>query len=71
MCLCLMRGNIVGAFEANGAILLLLPAGAAFALYRAVVYVKQGRTPLPHGANYVIAVMAGALVCFGIVRNIV
>ncbi len=71
MCLSLLRGDIAGAFEANCAILILLPGGLVFALYRAVQYVKKGRTPLPRGAEYALYAISAALVIFGIVRNLI
>lgn len=71
MCLALLRLDIGAAWEANRALLILLPAALLYGIYRAVLYVMRGEVPLSRGENIAFFVTAGALCVFGVLRNII
>lgn len=70
MALCLLQGDLSGAFAANGAILCLLPIGAVLALKKSISYVKTGKWKLSFAENRLVIFMIVFLVVFGIGRNI-
>ena len=71
MCLCLLRLDIGGAWEANPVLLLLLPFGVILALRLAVRYVKSGNRRLTKAENISAYTACAVLLIFGVVRNIV
>lgn len=70
MCLALLRLDIKAAFRANAAILLLLPAGLIIALMMAVRYVRDGRTCPTRVQTWILYIMTGVLLGFGVLRNL-
>lgn len=71
MCLCLLRLDIGGAWEANPALLVLLPFGLLLGLRLAVRYVKSGGCRLTRPENIGVCSACAVLLIFGVVRNIV
>ena len=71
MCLCLLRLDIAGAWEANPVLLVLLPFGLLLALRLAVRYVKSGSRRLTKAENVGVCAACVVLLIFGVVRNIV
>lgn len=71
MCLCLLRLDIAGAWEANPVLLILLPVGLFLALRLAVRYVKSGGRCLTKAENIGVYAACAVLLIFGVVRNIV
>lgn len=71
MCLCLLRLDIAGAWEANPVLLILLPVGLSLALRLAVRYVKSGGRCLTKAENVGVYAACAVLLIFGAVRNIV
>lgn len=71
MLLSLLRGDISGAFRHNPLLFLLLPLGAAYALWEAIRYVR-GKRPLWKGRGFVPALAAVLFVtlAFTVLRNL-
>lgn len=69
MCLSLLSLNFQAAFQANAAIMLLLPLGLIIGIQMAVRYVKYGITKLTPIQNIILYFMCGILLVFGILRN--
>lgn len=65
----LLKFDIIGAWNANQALTLLLLPSVLFALYAMKSYVKYGRAKLTEIHNYILYSVCIALVLFGIVRN--
>lgn len=70
MCLSLLSLNFQAAFQANAAIMLLLPLGLIIGIQMAVRYVKYGITKPTHTQNIVLCFMCVVLLVFGILRNL-
>ncbi len=70
LALCLMRGDLSGAFHANAMVLLLLPVWAVLAAKITLRYVKAGFKRLTKGENCTVICMIVLLIGFGIVRNL-
>lgn len=69
MCLALLRLDFQAAFQANAAIMLLLPFGIIIAARMAVRYVKYGTFFPTRMENRILCIMTGILILFGILRN--
>lgn len=70
MCLCLLRLDFAGAWEANPVILCMLPLGAAMGVDCALRYVKTGNGNPRGWCSLAMWVMIGVLLVYGILRNI-
>lgn len=70
MCLALLQLDVVGAWQANPVLLVLLLPIAGLLLYRMVCYVRQGHTHAKRWETLVWSCLAVVLVLWGIVRNI-
>ena len=70
MALCLLRGDLPGAFQANGAILCLLPLGGFLAVEQSVRYVRTGTKRLRKAEDRLVIAMIVLLVLFGFLRNL-
>lgn len=70
MALCLLRGDVSGAFDANGGVLCLLPLGFILALDQSVRYVRSGTRRLGRLENGLVIFMIVFLVMFGVLRNL-
>ncbi len=70
MALCLLWGDLAGAFAANGAILCLLPLAAVLAVRKSVCFVLSGEKRLRSWENAIAVSMAVFLTLFGILRNL-
>lgn len=70
MALCLLHGDLRGAFAQNRAALLLLPAGLYVAAAWAVGYVRRGDRLLHGAPKITVIVMIGVFLAFGAARNI-
>lgn len=71
MCLHLLHLDFIGAWQANPAILLLLPLGGWLALRIAIRYVRNGTRRLTRAENGAVWLMCAVLVCFGVIRNLI
>lgn len=69
MALCLLRGDLRGAFAQNRAALLMLPAGLYAAAAWTVGYVKRGDRLLHGVPKATVIGMIGVFLAFGVVRN--
>lgn len=69
MCLALLRLDVVGAFRANAALMLMMPFGALFAVQMAVKYVRSGSTSLSRVQAAAVVCASVILVVFGVLRN--
>ena len=70
MCMCLLRLDFKGAWQANTAIMILLPFLAYLAVVSAFRYVKTGAAKLYPAENILAVIACVFLVVFGILRNI-
>lgn len=70
MALCLMRGDLSGAFHANAMVLLLLPIGILLAVRITLRYLKTGSKRLTRWEDRIVIAMIVLLVSFGVVRNL-
>ncbi len=71
MALCLLHGDILGAFSANPMVLLLLPVLLILAVRITWRYLVSGQKRLALWENRVIIGMIVLLIGFGLVRNLV
>ena len=69
MCLALLRLDFQAAFQANAAIMLLLPLGIGITVRMAVRYVKYGTFSPTRTENGILWIMTGIFLLFGILRN--
>ena len=70
MCLSLLSLDFQSAFQANAAVMLILPPGLIIAFQMAFRYIKNGRLQPTRAQNLVLYIMAGFLLLFGILRNL-
>ena len=70
MCLSLLSLDFQSAFQANAAVMLILPPGRIIAFQMAFRYIKSGRLQPTRAQNLVLYIMAGFLLLFGILRNL-
>ena len=70
MCLSLLSLDFQSAFQANAAVMLILPPGLIIAFQMAFRYIKSGRLQPTRAQNLVLYIMAGFLLLFGILRNL-
>ena len=70
MCLSLLSLDFQSAFQANAAVMLILPPGLIIAVQMAFRYIKSGRLQPTRAQNLVLYIMAGFLLLFGILRNL-
>ena len=70
MALCLLKGDLSGAFHANPMVLTLLPIGLILAVRLTCRYIKSGSKRLSRRENRMIIAMIVLLVAFGVVRNL-
>lgn len=70
MCLSLLSLDFQSAFQANAAVMLILPPGLIIAFQMAFRYIKSGRLQPTRAQNLVLYIMAGFLFLFGILRNL-
>lgn len=67
----LLRLDLSSAFRANAAVLILSPAIAALLIHCAVRYVRFGTKASGKAASALAWVLAGLLLIWGVVRNVV
>lgn len=70
MALCLMHGDLSGAFHANAMVLTLLPVGGILAAKVTLRYLKNGNKRLTRWENRTVIGMIVLLIGFGVVRNL-
>lgn len=70
MALCLLRGDLSGAFYENPVVLMLLPIGLILAIRLTVRYLRTGNKRLTKWENRVVIAMIVLLIGFGIARNL-
>ena len=70
MALCLMHGDLSGAFHANAMVLTLLPVGGILAAKVTLRYLKTGNRQLTRWENRTVIGMIVLLIGFGVVRNL-
>lgn len=70
MALCLLQGDLSGAFYENPAVLMLLPAGMILAIRLTYRYLRTGSKKLTKWENRMIIGMIVLLIGFGIARNL-
>lgn len=70
MALCLLRGDLSGAFYENPVVLMLLPIGLILAIRLTCRHLKTGSKRLTKWENRVVIGMIVLLVAFGIARNL-
>lgn len=71
LCLALLRGDLAGAWQADPALLLLLPALVLLAIRLSVRYVREGEA-MPQGWERVLVwVLLALLLAWGVVRNLI
>lgn len=70
MCLCLLRGDLLGAFRENAAVLCLVPVLAPLLVHQSLRYVKLGTLRLFPWEEKLAWAMAAMLLLFGVVRNL-
>ena len=70
MALCLLRGDLSGAFYENPVVLMLLPIGLILAIRLTYRYLKTGGKRLTKWENRVVIAMIVLLIGFGIARNL-
>ena len=68
--LCLMHGDLSGAFHANAMVLTLLPVGGILAAKITLRYLKTGNRRLTRWENRTVIGMIVLLIGFGVVRNL-
>lgn len=66
----LLKFDIIGVWNANQALTLLLLPSVFFALYAMISYVKYGLVKLTKIQNCILYSICIALVLFGIIRNL-
>ena len=71
MCLALLRLDLKGAWEANCAVLCLLPVGLWVAVSTVIRYVRTGNKQPGKWENRAIWLMIAVLLIFGVVRNLI
>lgn len=71
LCLSLLRGDCSGAWEANPALLLMLPILAVLAVRLSTRYVREGSATPTRRENALIWVLIALLAAWGIVRNLI
>lgn len=69
MCLALLELDFQAAFQANAAIMILLPFGIVIAVRMAARYVKYGTLSPTRIENRILWIMTGIFILFGILRN--
>lgn len=70
MALCLLRGDLAGAFSANAGILCLLPLALLLALDQSFRYILSGKKTLGQLENGLVILILVFLILFGILRNL-
>ena len=70
MCICLMRLDFPGAWQANPMLLILSPLGLYLGVISCVRYVRFGSTRLRKWENGMVYGMIGLLLVFGLWRNL-
>lgn len=71
LCLALLRMDLAGAWQANPALLLMLPGFGLLAGRLAVRYIREGKA-MPQGWETVLLwVLLAMLVVWGVVRNLI
>lgn len=70
MALCLLHGDISGAFSANPMVLMLLPVLMILAVRITWRYLVSGKKQLTQWENRVVIGMIVLLIGFGVVRNL-
>ena len=70
MALCLLRGDLSGAFYENPVVLMLLPIGLILTIRLTCRYLKTGSKCLTKWENRAVIGMIVLLVAFGIARNL-
>ncbi len=70
MALCLMRGDLSGAFYENPVVLILLPIGLILAIRLTYRYLRTGSKRLTRWENRMVIGMIVLLIGFGIARNL-
>ena len=70
MCLALLRLDLKGAWEANGAILGLLPLGAFLGCRMILRYIKTGSARATRWEEWAMIGMCAVLILFAVLRNI-
>ena len=71
LCLALLRWDWAEAWNANPALLLMLPVLAVLGARLAVRYVREGATAGPGWESTLMWAMAALLVVWGVVRNLI
>lgn len=70
MCLALLRGDWGAAWDANPALLILLPVLGLLAVRMILRYVREGRLAGPRWENALCWALAALLIVWGVVRNL-
>lgn len=70
LCLALLRGDWRSAWEANPALLILLPVLGLLAVRMSLRYAREGRLAGPRWENALCWVLIALLVIWGLVRNL-
>ncbi len=70
MCLCLLQGDLVGAWDSNPVILCMLPVGAAMAVDYSLGYIRLGTWRPRPWVSVVTWILIAVLLIFGVLRNI-
>ncbi len=70
MCLCLLQGDFVGAWNSNPVILCMLPAGAAMVADYSLRYVKLGTCRPSVWVEVVTWILIVVLLIFAVLRNL-
>ena len=70
MCLALLRGDWGAAWDANPALLILLPVLGLLAVRMILRYVREGRPTGPRWENALCWALAALLIVWGVVRNL-
>lgn len=70
MCLSLLGLDLRAAWQANAALLLLLPVLAVLLAQQMLQWLRTGKTALSRGQNILLWVIIAALLLFGVARNL-
>ena len=70
MCICLLKGDVQGAFAANGVLLFALPGLIAVIVDSTVRYIREGCWRTKGWSTVLVWILTVALLAFGIVRNL-
>ncbi len=70
MCLCLLAGDIRGAYQANPVLLFALPALIAVLVDATVRYVRKGCWRTKGWSTVLVWILIVVLLVFGVVRNL-